>query len=204
VDIHKAERQRAAALQQNRFEKLRHLPTRREHEASLAKWHRGVTFPYDLAAKGLPVVQLSSEQSSVRGAASNLVRDKPAYYEVGKTRNGNLKTLVGKQSLEQQFWEYMAAIKLRSAVASLGSNAANTANNAAPSTYKHPLLTNLTAKIHPTSESSLAAYAKDWWGKKLLDVVNARMTEVLFCSKDDVCGNNEGVTAGFTCGGQQR
>eukprot|EP00597_Dinobryon_sp_UTEXLB2267_P007232 CAMPEP_0170095938 /NCGR_PEP_ID=MMETSP0019_2-20121128/28267_1 /TAXON_ID=98059 /ORGANISM="Dinobryon sp., Strain UTEXLB2267" /LENGTH=825 /DNA_ID=CAMNT_0010317791 /DNA_START=242 /DNA_END=2716 /DNA_ORIENTATION=+ len=166
VDIHKAERQRAAALKNNHFE--------------------GTTFPYDLAAKGLPVVQLSSEQSSLRGAASNLVRDRPAYYEVGKAsqskETGALKTFVGKRSVEQQFWEYMAAIKLRGALISLKADPSNTASDpaTAPSTSKYQLLSHPAAKIHPAPASSPTSPCRPsrWQqrGREWLDTLAARMS----------------------------
>lgn len=88
-------------MRSEEFEKLRSLPTRREFNASMHRWHRGIYYPYKVE-KGFPVIERPPDYRDDHIE----LRD-----EFGRDHNPkytSLPILKGKEENERRFVKYLA------------------------------------------------------------------------------------------------
>eukprot|EP01039_Chlorochromonas_danica_P003628 gene3628-3973_t len=88
-------------MRNEEFEKLRTLPTRREFNASMHRWHRGIYYPYKVE-KGFPVIERPPDSRDDHIE----LRD-----EFGRDHNPkytSLPILKGKEENERRFVKYLA------------------------------------------------------------------------------------------------
>lgn len=124
VDIHRKERLRKAAIEQDRYDLLRvsffmlkfspgrksfmsmfpHkkvLPTRNQHEDSMVGWSRGTNYPFDFESSGYP--QIQEEKEFLASASLGIVEDRRLGY--GGPRNKTLRVKHHQQINEKYMGE---------------------------------------------------------------------------------------------------
>ena len=106
LDHHKKRRVWKESILSNKFENLRTLPTEREFNNSLDKWHKGIYYPYDTES-GYPYVTVGIMDGT------EIIKDRNHFETMEPARVYSAKNYIeGNDGTEQSYREHMITINL--------------------------------------------------------------------------------------------